>query len=201
MLYIHFTMRRLLAFCVFVLLTASTGLVAQQKPVEDIAAVYAEGKTTGTTYKNAYFGLTLDVAPGEFTKGGFLSSEGKRARLIDAHNHAGNQDDRFEIAVLADLQAANPRVLSPDIYVRSVRHSFEREGAVTEFAEKPVTISGVQFTCAVVRQKAEGEVTHYTGIYSTFLNGYIFSIQASAGTPEKVEALVSRAVKLEPAGQ
>jgi hypothetical protein len=171
-------------------------LPPQQPPVKDIAAVYAEGKSSGTRYTNGYFGLTLDIAPGEFTQGGFLSEEGKRARLIDAQYKAANPEDRFEIAILADLRSANPKVLSAEHYARIARHQFEKQGMTDVKTEAAVQVSGVQFTEAILKE-GDGASAHCRGIYSTILNGYILSIDVSAPTPERIEELVGRAVKFE----
>jgi hypothetical protein len=81
---------------------------AQDKPARDISAVYAEGKVSGNEYTNAYFGLTLLAGSGKFTEGGFVSTDGKRARLVDVQANPDNWHDKFEIAVLADSLAANP---------------------------------------------------------------------------------------------
>jgi len=98
---------------------------AQDNPTKDISAVYAEGKVSGSEYKNDYFGLTLSAGSGQFTAGGFVSSEGKRARLVDVQANPDNWQDKFEIAALADTLAANLLVHSPEQYARSVRHQFE----------------------------------------------------------------------------
>ena len=173
---------------------------AQQKPSKDISAVYAVGKISGTEYKNEYFALTLTATPGQFTQGGFVSSEGKRARLVDVQNNSSNFQEKFEIAVLADSLAANPLVHAPEQYARSVRHQFERQGMETEKAESPIEVSGLPFVQAILKV-SEGGSTHYRAIYTAFLNGYILSLDVSAATPEKIAQVVTRAVKFETKGK
>ena len=166
----------------------------QEKSTKDISGIYAEGKISGTEYKNEYFGLTLSAAPGRFTQGGFVSSEGKRARLVDAQNNASDLQDKFEIAILADSLAANPLIHTPEQYARSVRHQFEKQGMETESTESPAEVSGVSFVRAFLKVN-DGNTSHYRGIYTTFLNGYILSLDVSAATPEKIAELVARTVK------
>jgi len=173
---------------------------AQEKPTKDISAVYAEGKISGTEYRNEYFGLTLNAGPGRFTEGGFVSSEGKRARLVDVQDNSFHFQDKFEIAVLADSLAANPLVHTPEQYARSVRHQFEKQGMETEKAESPIEVSGLPFVQAILKVK-EGGSSHYRGIYTTFLNGYILSLDVSAATPEKIAQLVTAAVKFKARGK
>ena len=173
---------------------------AQQKPTKDISAVYAEGKISGTEYKNEYFALTLTAAPGQFTQGGFVSSEGKRARLVDVENNSSNYQDKFRIAVLADSLAANPLVHSPEQYARSMRHQFEKQGMETEKAESPIEVSGLPFVQVILKVN-EGGSTYYRAIYTTFLNGYILSLDVSGAAPEKIAQVVSRAVKFEAKGK
>jgi hypothetical protein len=189
-------MRSHSAIFLVVLLFSPVVTQAQQKPAKDISAVYAEGKISGTEYKNEYFALTLTAAPGQFTQRGFVSSEGKRARLVDVENNASNFQDKFRIAVLADSLAANPLVHSPEQYARSVRYQFEKEGMETEKEESPIEISGLPFVRAILKVN-EGGSTYYRAIYTTFLNGYILSLDVAGASPENIAQVVSRAVKFE----
>jgi len=43
---------------------------------------------------------------------------------------------------------------------------------------------------------SDGGRIHYRAIYTTFLNGYIFSLDVSALTPEKIAQVVTKTVKL-----
>jgi len=158
--------------------------------------VFAEGKISGPEYKNGYFALTLTAAPGQFTQGSFVSPEGKRARLVDVQNNSSNSQDKFEITVLADSLAANPLVHSPEQYARSVRHQFEKQGMETEKVESSIEVSGLVFVQAVLKVNGGGS-SRYRAIYTTFLNGYILSLDVSAATPEKIAQVVTRAVKFE----
>jgi hypothetical protein len=159
-----------------------------------------EGRISGTEYKNEYFGLTLTAAPGQFTQCGFLSSEGKRARLVDVENNSSNFQDKFELTVLADSLAANPLLHAQEEYVRSVRHQFEKQGMETEKVESHIEVSGLPFVQAILKVN-EGGNSHYRAIYTTFLNGYIVSTDVSAATPEKIAQVVTRAVKFETKGK
>jgi hypothetical protein len=166
-----------------------------QTPTKDISAVIAEGKVNGTQYKNDYFGLTLTPVNAQFTQGGFVNPGGSRARLIDAEANAKNLEDRYSIAILAAALSANPLVRSPEQYLRSVRHQFEqREGMTTVSEESPIEISGVRFVQATMKVTGQGQ-THYQGMYTTFLNGYILSIQVNAPTPERLQQIVLSMVK------
>src|SRR6476646_8180467 len=128
---------RLMPLAALIVLFASAAVTMEQTPIKDISAVFAEGKVSGNQYKNDYFGLTLTPAGAQFTQGGFISSQGKRARLVDARASAKNWEDRYSIAILADALSANPLIHSPDQYLRSVCHQFEREGLVTVQEESP----------------------------------------------------------------
>jgi hypothetical protein len=188
-------MRRTLPRILLVLFLASALSLPAQSPPKDISAIYAEGKTIGNVYKNDYFGLTLSIESGHFTEGGFISAQGKRARLIDAQANAANWQDKYEIAVLADLLSANPLIRSAQQYVGILRKQFEREGLATVQDEIQVKVSGVLFVEAILKVKDEGN-SHYRAIYSTFLNGYILSLDVSAASPEQITQLVSKTVKL-----
>jgi hypothetical protein len=175
----------------FVFLATTT---RAQNPIKGISAVFSEGKVSGGQYKNDYFGLTLTPANAEFTQGAFVSSEGKRARLVDARLNGKNWEEKYSIAILADALSANPLVHSPTQYVRSVRHQLEREGMATVQEETSIEISGLKFVQATMKVTEQGRI-HYQGMYTTFLNGYIFSLQVEAPTPERLNQIVLSMVK------
>lgn len=186
---------RLLIFTVLsFLFLFPTSATKAQTPIQDISAVFGEGKVSGNQYTNGYFGLTLTPANAQFTQGGFVSSEGKRARLVDAQSNAKNWEEKFSIAILADALSANPLVHSPTQYVRSVRHQLEREGMATIQDETPIEISGLKFVQATMKVTEQGR-THYQAVYTTFLNGYILSLQVEAPTPERLNQIVLSMVK------
>ena len=178
-----------LSFFLVIFGTAAKG----QTSTKDISAVFAEGKVSGNEYKNDYFGLTLTPAGAQFVEG-FISSAGTRARLIEADANVKNWEDRYSIAVLADALSANPLVQSPAHYARSLRHQLEREGMTTAQEESPIEISGLPFVQAAMKVTEQGQ-THYQGMYTTFLNGYILSLQVEAATPERLKQIVLSMVK------
>jgi hypothetical protein len=174
--------------------------LGQTTSPKDISYVYAQGKTNGQEYRNDYFGLTLAPENAQFTAGAFVSSEGKRARLVDAQANAKNREDKYEIAVLADLLAANPLIHSPEQYVRAVRHGLEREGLATVSQESPVDISGIHFVATTMRVSDEGNA-YYRGLYTTFLNEYILSLDVTAASPERLTKIVQSMVHFKNAGK
>lgn len=176
----------LLTFLTAALVLAANGQVA----TKDIKEVFAEGKVTNGQYRNDYFGVTLTPVGAQFTEGGFVSPSGNRARLIDAQANAANWDDKYEFAILADARSANPLITSPEQYVRSVRHNLEKEGFVTVQAEAPLQISGVPFVFATMKVADQGR-NHYRGIYTTFRNGYILSLDVSAPSLARLQGLLT----------
>jgi hypothetical protein len=183
------------AIGVFIIISAYALLsttAASQSSVPDISVVYAQGKVEGYQYKNDYFGLTLTTPEAEFTKGGFISSQGKRARLIDAEANATKREDKYSVAILADALSGNPLIQSPTQYLRSVRHQFEREGLATIQEKSSLTISGLSFIPAVMKTRV-GD-SHYQGMYTTFLKGYIVSVQVEAPTAERLNEIMQTKV-------
>jgi hypothetical protein len=109
-----------------VFVCASLAVTPAQTAVKDISAVCAEGRVTGNQYRNDYFGLTLTPVGGNFTQGSFISSQGKRARLVAVEANAKNWENKYSIAILADALSANPLIHSPEQYLRSVRRKFKK---------------------------------------------------------------------------
>ena len=160
--------------------------------VKTISTIYGEGKVMGSEYTNPYFGLLLKPAGAQFTEGGFIIPNGERARLIDAEANSAKWEDRYSIAVLADALSANPRIHSPEQYLQLVRHNFEKEGLVSVQQETPTQISGIRFFNSIM--KTQDARPHFQGMYATFLNGYILSIQIEAASPERVKQIVETMV-------
>jgi len=179
------------------MLVVAFGLGQTTSP-KDISYVYAQGKINGQEYRNDYFGLTLALESVQFTRGAFVSSEGKRARLVDAQASTKNREDRYEIAVLADLLAANPLIHSPEQYVRAVRHGLEREGLATVSQESPVDISGIHFIATTMRAN---DVGNTYCLYTTFLNEYILSLDVMAASPERLTKIVQSMVHFKNPGK
>ena len=162
---------------------------AAQPQIEDISRVFSQGEIKNDEYRNDYFGLTLTPVGAKFTKGSFISPEGKRARLVDAADDAKNWGDKYSIAILADALSANPAIHSPSQYLRSVRHQLEKEGMTTFREETPRKVSSLDFVESVMKVSEQGR-THYQGMYTTFLNGYILSLQVTAPTERRLEEIV-----------
>ena len=180
--------RKALAGLAFV--CASWAVATAQSSIKDISAVYAEGRVTGNQYRNDYFGLTLTTVGGNFTQGSFISSQGKRARLVAVEANAKNWQNKYSIAILADALSANPLIHSPDQYLRSVRHQFEKEGLVTVQEESPIEISGLRFVQATMKSGGPG-LAHFQGMYTAFLNGYIVSLQVEAPSQVRLKEILA----------
>jgi len=177
------------AIFLFFLPALFSAAAGQQQSHKDISAVFAEGKISNGQYTNEYFGLTLKPDGAQFVpQGAFISPEGKRARLVYAQRDAATWADKYSVALLADALSANPSIKSPEQYLRIVRHNFEHEGLVTAQEETATKISGVPFIKVVM--KTRDSKPHFQAMYSSFLKGYIFSVQIEAPSVERAQQIV-----------
>jgi len=152
----------------------------------EISAVFVAGKVAGNQYTNDYFSLTLTTPDAEFTIGGFISSQGKRACLIDAEANARKWEDKRSVAILADALSANPLIHSPAQYLRSARHQFEKQGLVTVQEESPV--HDLRFAVDALDHEDHGRrPATLPGDDTTFLKGHIVSLQGEAPSLEKAK--------------
>jgi len=122
---------------------------------------------------------------------------GKRARLVDVVYDSGDGALNYTIAVLADSLENYPKDMQVSVYVRSVRHQLEREGLITAREEFPIVISGVPFTGAILKKPEKPNFGHFRGIYSTFLNGYIVSIDVQGRDEERIKQTLASVLKIE----
>ncbi len=173
---------------------------AQTKKFEKsvgISEVAAAGRISGNQYKNSFLGLTIDAPNATLSLNPVMTVTAQRGRLLQVLSKGADWEDTYTLAVLADLLAVNPLTKSPADYVRSLRRNFEHEGSPTVREEFPMSISGVNFTGAVVQEQVPNGRKYYRGIYTTFRRGYILSFDVEASSQEKLNALVTRLIKLE----
>ncbi len=177
-----------------VLLSAT---LAAQKLGSDISAVVAAGKLDGDVYRNSYLRISLSAPKAKFTVPSLVNAAGKRARLVDVVYDSGDGALNYTIAVLADSLENYPKGMPVGVYVRSVRHQLEKEGLTTAREEFSTVISGVPFTGAFLKVPKTPNSGHFRGIYSTFLNGYIVSIDVQGRNEERINSTLSSVVKIE----
>jgi hypothetical protein len=183
------------ALCLFL----SSAVADAQTPEtsSDVKSVVAAGRVNDNLYHNDYFGLTLTAQYGEIAASSFVNNEAQRARLVDVSSKIKSVGPfRYNVGVLIDARTKNPSITSPEQYVRAVRHQFEKEGLVTVQEEFPVELSGVKFVGAVMRATLGGQ-TYHRGMYTTFLNGYIFSFDVKADKAEGLQELLVKMVKID----
>ncbi len=185
-------------------LTASVTLLVTaagfgQTPKGDISSVAAAGKVSGDVYQNTYFGITLAAPKAHFTAPSLVNVAGRRARLVNIVYDSPQEAINYTLALMADSLENYPKGMSTTVYVRSVRHQLEKDGLITHREEFPVVVSGIQFTGAVLKVPEKPNSGYYRGIYSTFLNGYVVSLEVQSGSEERIQQVLSSAVKINPA--
>jgi hypothetical protein len=173
-----------------------TGLAAQSKKAPDISTVASTGAVAEGKYTNSFFRLTVAAPNATFEVNPLLNKEGGRARLVQVLSKGTTFDNTYTLAVLADTLARYPQLQSRPHYVRCVRHQLEKEGLATVREEFPITISGAEFTGAILEEHVPEGRKYYRGMYSAFHDGFILSFDVEAASPEKVNELVVRVVSL-----
>jgi hypothetical protein len=184
----------LLLIATSVLLSA---VLATQKPQSDISAVVAAGKLEGDVYRNSYFGISLSAPKAKFTVPSLVNVAGKRARLVDVVYDSGDGALNYTIAVLADSRENYSKDMPLGVYVRSLRHQLEKHGLITAREEFSTVVSGVPFTGAILKVPEKPNFGYFRGIYSTFLNGYLVSIDVQGRNEERINKTLSSVVKIE----
>ena len=74
----------------------------------------------------------------------------------------------------------------------------ELDGLKTQREEFPLTISDIPFTGAILILFEKPNFGYYRGLYSTVLNGYFVTIEVPAGSEERLQKLLSSAVRINP---
>jgi hypothetical protein len=183
------------ASAIILIFIAVGSIASQSSKSVDISAIAAAGRVSDDKYSNPVLSIEV-VAPNATLQANPLVDKegGGRARLLQVLSKQAGSDDTYTFAVLVDTLATYPQLQSPAHYVRSVRHQLEKNGFATVRGEFPITVGGLQFTGAIVRQHAPNSREHCRGLYTTFRNGLIISFDAEATTEEKLNQLVKRLV-------
>lgn len=184
--------------CAFLVPMISAVGQAVPKP-PDISAVVAAGKVSGERYTNSFFRITLDAPHGQITLAPVVNTAASRARLIHVLASTGDFDQRYSLALLADLLQPSPLLRSPSDYVRGVRLQLEKQGFVTIRDEFPIEISKVAFTGAVMEGHTPDGHKLYRGLYTTFRSGYILSLDVWANSEAHLNDLVASLVHFDQA--
>jgi len=171
-----------------------------QATKSDISSVVATGNVNGDVYQNAYFGLSITAPSSKFTAPSLVNVEGHRARLVNIVYDSPNGAKNYTIGLLADSLEDYPKGMTTSVYVRSVRHQLEKDGLLTEREEFPVRISGMGFSGAVLKVPEKANFGYRRGIYATFLNGYVVSLEVQARDEERIQQVLGSAVKINSSG-
>jgi hypothetical protein len=171
-----------------------TMICAAQTATKDISSLIAAGKITGNQYQNDYLGLTFTAEGGHVKPSSVTNLAAGRARIVEAISDSDAPDSSYSFEILVDGVANYPQIKSPAQYLRSVRHSLEKEGLRTLREEFSVEISGIPFTGAIMEVPGE-QIPYFRGMYTAFVNGYIVSFDLTARKEPVIEKLVASLVK------
>jgi hypothetical protein len=186
-------------FCVifiFAIVTSVSGANQAQTARKDISAIVTSGILKNDVYSNSYLGITITAPESKFTVPSLVNEPGHRARLLNAVYDSPDGAKNYTIGLMVDSLDNYPKTMPTATYVRSVRHQLEKDGLLTEREEFPVNISGVAFTGAILKVPEKPNFGYRRGIYSTFLNGYVLSLEIQARDQERIQQVLSFAVKI-----
>jgi len=172
-----------------------------QAPKSDISSVAAAGKINADVYQNSYFGLTLSAPKAQWSFPP-VSVETQQARLLSAVYDQGvperGPQENYTLALLADSVKNFAKETPTDVYVRQLRQHMDRDNIRTYRDAFPLTVSGISFSGTVSQVFQKADFGYYRGLYSTVLNGYFVTIEVQCGEEERLQKLLTSAVKIIP---
>jgi len=193
-----FVMKKLVVMTMALWLPAAT---LGQAPKSDITSVAAAGKVTADVYQNSYFQLTLSAPKAQWSFPP-LSAETQQAKLLEAVYDQGVPErgpkENHTIAQLAVSVANFAKGTPTDVYVRQLRQHMDRDNVKTYRDAFPLTVSGISYSGTVSQVFQTAEVGYYRGLYSTVLNGYFVTVVVQCGEEERLQKLLTSAVKISP---
>jgi hypothetical protein len=165
----------------------ASGPHAQSTAVADIKAVTEAGKQVGNEYQNSYFHVRVPIPqPNTWVKVNSLVSN-NRAILLEAVNEAESREQRHVFSIVAHSTNI-PGLTSLEQFVRSARHSLEREGMATTRSETPVKIGGREFIECELKS-TDPNKTYSKAIIITFIKDYAFGFWIEAPDEKSLKKL------------
>jgi len=172
-----------------------------QAPKSDISSVTAAGNVNGDVYQNSYLGLTLS-APKAHWSFPPISVETQQGRLVNAVYDLGGEErgpqENYTLALLADSVENFPKGTPTDVYVRQLRQHMDRDNVKPYREAFPLTVSGISYNGTVSQVSQKADFGYYRGLYSTVLNGYFVTIVVQCGGEERLQKLLTSAVRITP---
>jgi hypothetical protein len=160
----------------------------------------AAGKVNGDIYQNSILGITLSAPKAHWDVRGPISTARRQGRLIDAVYDSSvperGPQENYTLGLLVESQENYPKRTALDQYVRSLRQRVEDENVKISREGFPLTIQEVPFVGTVFRFYEKPNFGYYRGLYSTILNGYFVTIEVQCGGEERLQKLLSSAVKI-----
>jgi hypothetical protein len=190
----------LLTFFAFLLLSAVA--TQGQASKDDFSSMSAAGKVNGDTYQNSKLGIALSAPKARWDVRGPISAARRQGRLIDAVYDSGvperGPQENYTLGLLVESQENYRKGTTLDQYVRNLRQRVEDENVKIYREGFPLTVEGVPFVGTVFRFYETPNVGYYRGLYATVLNGYFVTIEVQCGGEERLQKLLSSALKITP---
>lgn len=218
-------MRRVIVFSILLLLV-STPLIAQtdkSKPgdtqthpapnvartaeqnrnAEDLKAVLKGGSVSSKIYSNSHIGLELQLPqpPCDPKLNTSVYADRPSAVLLSCVHYVQGMEGMYTFTIAVDYPTNYPNLGSTEQYVRSMRHSVERDP--TQHAvqtEQPRRIADRDFVEIVMSTdlQSTGKASkYYQAMDCTWVNQYLLCFEAEAATPDAARALLRLDGKLD----
>lgn len=157
----------------------------------DVPSLVAAGKVEGDKYLNGYFGVSFTAPGAAFTAPSSVDGQGRNVRLVDAVVSAPKRQEMYTISILADHLSNYPKLKSRTEYVEGISGQLQREGAKRSRDDFPYLISGVEFVSTILQESDGPDMSHFRGIFSTVMKGYVLSLDVAAASEEQVLKIAS----------
>lgn len=168
----------------------------------DFSSMAAAGKVNGDTYQNSVLGLSLSAPKAHWDVRGPISAAKRQGRLIDAAYDSGVAErgpkENYTLGLLVESQENYPKGTTLDQYSRGLRQRVEDENVRIHREAFPLTVQDVPFVGTVFLFYEKANFGYYRGLYSTILNGYFVTIEVQCGEEERLQKLLSSALRITP---
>jgi hypothetical protein len=172
----------------------------QNQSAEDLKAVLKAGSVLNDVYSNSHIGLKLKLPqpPCDAKLNTSVNATRPQAIVLNCVHYVQGMGGMYTFTIGVDYATNYPSLESTEQYVRSMRHSLERDPSQHAVqTEQPRRIADLDFVEIVMSSDLQSGGKYYQAGACTRVNQYLLCFEAEAPSADAARALLKLDGKLD----
>ncbi len=172
----------------------------QNQSAEDLKAVLKGGSVLNNVYSNSHIGLKLKLPqpPCDAKLNTSVNAARPQAIVLNCVHYVQGMDGMYTLSIAVDYATNYPSLESTEQYVRSMRHSLERDPTQhTVQTEEPRRIADLDFVEIVMSSDLQSGGKYFQAAACTRVSQYLLCFEAEAPSADAAHALLKLDGKLD----